>query len=112
MHPSRIFSHVWGRFDPAARFVVIVRVSLVAIAVGVIADASDIRSWFEHAAPSPANTDAVADATAVRVQAAPPQALRAPAAATATPVSATPQAQRKSSRKCRGKSRGKCGRRV
>jgi hypothetical protein len=93
MHSPSIFSYVWGRFDPAARFLVAVRIGLVAIAIGVIANASGILSSFDHPAPRATNTDTVADATSVRVQAASPPGPQSLASATATPISVTPSGQ-------------------
>ena len=40
MRSTSIFNYVWGRFDPAARSFAIVRIGLVAVAIGVIANAS------------------------------------------------------------------------
>ena len=89
MHSTSIYNYVWGRFDPPARFIVGIRIGLVAIAIGVIA----VVSSFNHPAPRTTNTDTIADATSVSVQAASPPGPRSLASATVTPVSATTSAQ-------------------
>ncbi len=69
MRSTSVFNYVWGRFDPAARSFAILRIGLIAVALGVIVDASGVLSLFDHRAPPATNTDTMADATAVRVQA-------------------------------------------
>jgi hypothetical protein len=67
MYSTGIFNRVWGRFDPTARFVVVVRVALVSTALGVIATAgaSSVLSFCDQLASRVADTAAAGASSVV-----------------------------------------------
>src|SRR5271170_4259199 len=67
MHSTGIFNYVWGRFDPAARLVVVVRVGLVLTALGVIAaaSASSVLSFGDYLASRVTDTAAASASSVV-----------------------------------------------